>query len=73
MILIVSFPAICKTKVNFASLLSKQDPELKLKCDQLTELRQMVVQYMEKSLDHVDDLITSVNNYYTMLIETVFF
>ena len=73
MILIVSFPAICKSKIDFASLIYKPDPETKMKCDQLTELRQLVVKHMEKTLDHVNDLLISVDNYSRMLIETVHF
>jgi len=38
MILIVSFPAMSKAKINFASLLHKPDPDIKLKADQLTEV-----------------------------------
>ena len=71
MILIVSFPAICKSKINFASLVSKADPDTKAKCDQLTELRQLAVKYMDHSLDHADDLIISVDNYVKMLIDMV--
>lgn len=71
MILIVSFPAISRAKVNFASLVSKPDPETKMKLEQLTELRQMVIKYMDHSLDHAADLITCLDNYSTMLIDTV--
>ncbi len=71
MILIVSFPAMCRSKVNFASLVSKPDPETKAKLDQLTELREMVIKYMDHSLDHASDLITCLDNYSSMLIETV--
>ncbi len=71
MILIVSFPAICKSKVDFASLVRKPDPDTKMKLDQLTELRQMVIKYMDHSLDHAHDLITCVDNYANMLIATV--
>jgi len=71
MILLVSFPSMCKSKINFASLISKPDPETKTQCDQLTELRQMVIKYMDNSLDHANDLIVSIDNYVNMLVEMV--
>eukprot|EP00826_Nyctotherus_ovalis_P062893 TRINITY_DN917_c0_g1_i11.p1 TRINITY_DN917_c0_g1~~TRINITY_DN917_c0_g1_i11.p1 ORF type:complete len:309 (-),score=107.55 TRINITY_DN917_c0_g1_i11:351-1277(-) len=70
MILLVAFPAISKSTINFASLLKKPDPETKMKCDQLSELRKMVVEYAKKSVDQADDLLISLDNYVNMLIDT---
>lgn len=73
MILLVAFPAISKSTINFASLLKKPDPETKMKCDQLTELRKKAVEYATKSVDQADDLLISLDNYINMLIDTVEF
>lgn len=71
MILLVPFPAISKSVINFASLLKSPDPETKMKCDQLSELRKMVVQFMNKSMDNISDLLVSLDNYINMLIDIV--
>jgi hypothetical protein len=71
MILLVAFPAISKASINFASLIKKPDPETKMKCDQLTELRKIVVEYAKKTVDQADDLLVSLDNYINMLIESV--
>ena len=71
MILIVSFPAISKSVIKFESLIKGPDPEMKIKLEQLSELRLALVKYMENSLDHASDLLTSIDNYVRMLIETV--
>jgi len=73
MILLVAFPAISKSTINFASLIKKPNEETKMKCDQLTELRKMVVEYAKKTVDQADDLLVSIDNYVNMLIETVTF
>lgn len=73
MILLVSFPAISKSTINFASLLKKPDQETKMKCDQLTELRKAVVEYVKKGMDQSNDLLVSLDNYINMLIDTVLF
>lgn len=73
MIFQVSLPVINKTKLDFASLIKKPDPETKMKCDQLSELRKMVVQYSMKGIDLADDLLISLDNYTNMLIDTVYY
>ena len=71
MILLVPFPAISKSAINFASFLKSPDPETTMKCDQLSELRKMVVQFMNKSMDNISDILVSLDNNITMLIEIV--
>lgn len=38
MIALVSFPSICKSKINFAALVPKPDPDTKVKLEQLSEV-----------------------------------
>jgi len=68
MILIVSFPGMSRTSINFESLLREVNPEFKSKLHLLSNVRKELVLLLNPSLP-IDEIIIKIDNYCSLLIE----